>query len=396
MAQTLYGASISEQAPTQTRSLSSIMNLRLALGLSVLLGTIIFFVAVSWDIQWHSYIGRDRTLIPPHVMILCGVAISGLAALAVVLIETIGVRHAPSLARYSSAFVGGFSGPLGAYIAGFGALNTAIAFVLDSYWHALYGIDVAIWAPFHVMMLVGMVITGLGAAYMLVSVARIAEQIGKRGKMRAGYIGACAAFSAIITILPILIIDSLNNPQGYIALPGMKLNDFPALAGLACTWVLVAAVSAIPWRWVASMVSGITILIVLIMATFVPWAMDFLMAEEHLSYRAVASTRLDPHLPIIAVEWPLTATFLAAVLIDLVIVVARRKGWSQRRLTLTLACVALPVCVPLMPIIPGLVLGIGQVTGGVGLLLSMALGLLGTLLGSWFGHHVGEAMRTGR
>ena len=34
-----------------------------ALGLTALFGAIIFLEGTSWDIQWHSYIGRDRTLI---------------------------------------------------------------------------------------------------------------------------------------------------------------------------------------------------------------------------------------------------------------------------------------------------------------------------------------------
>src|SRR5205807_137269 len=65
-----------------TPSLRSLWRLRLGLGGVVLLGAIIAFLATSWDIQWHTLIGRDRTLIPPHQMILTGVALAGLAALA--------------------------------------------------------------------------------------------------------------------------------------------------------------------------------------------------------------------------------------------------------------------------------------------------------------------------
>ena len=37
----------------------------------------------------------------------------------------------------------------------------------DNYWHQLYGIDVALWAPFHLMGLVGGGIAGLGAIHAL-------------------------------------------------------------------------------------------------------------------------------------------------------------------------------------------------------------------------------------
>ena len=55
--------------------LRAVSTLRLVLGLTALLGAIIFLEGTSWDIQWHSYIGRDRTLIPPHIMMLSGVAL---------------------------------------------------------------------------------------------------------------------------------------------------------------------------------------------------------------------------------------------------------------------------------------------------------------------------------
>jgi hypothetical protein len=41
------------------------------------------------------------------------------------------------------------------------ALLSAIAFPLDNYWHQLYGLDVTIWSPFHVMIISGMVLAGL-------------------------------------------------------------------------------------------------------------------------------------------------------------------------------------------------------------------------------------------
>src|SRR5207249_11448420 len=88
---------------------------------------------------------------PPHQMMLTGVALSGIAALVAVIIETVWIRRNASLEKYTTSFAESFYGSLGAYIAGFAALNAAVAFPLDAYWHALYGIDVRIWAPFHVM-----------------------------------------------------------------------------------------------------------------------------------------------------------------------------------------------------------------------------------------------------
>ncbi len=49
----------------QMQSLRSVWMLRMTLGFVALLGSIIFILGTSWDVQWHILIGRDRTLIPP-------------------------------------------------------------------------------------------------------------------------------------------------------------------------------------------------------------------------------------------------------------------------------------------------------------------------------------------
>src|SRR6516225_7176381 len=192
MAKTFNGTAVLNDSTAQARSLRDVATLRLVLGLTALLGAIIFLEGTSWDIQWHSYIGRDRTLIPPHLMMLSGVALSGISGLLSVLIESVWARRNTIIAQYGVGFAEIFSGPLGAYIVGFTALTAAIAFPLDAYWHALYGIDVAIWAPFHVMFAASMGLVALGAAYMLSSAAHLAARSGvvSRGTRRAASLGA--------------------------------------------------------------------------------------------------------------------------------------------------------------------------------------------------------------
>lgn len=86
------------------------------------------FLGTSWDIQWHSLIGRDRILIPPHEMMLGGVALTGIPD---IVLETIWARRSPLLAECMVPFAGFFSGSLGGYVAGFAALDAAVAFPLD-------------------------------------------------------------------------------------------------------------------------------------------------------------------------------------------------------------------------------------------------------------------------
>src|SRR5262249_54272510 len=90
-----------------TPSLRPLWMLRLGLGAVVLLASLMCFLGTSWDIQWHSLIGRDRILIPPHEMMLGGVALTGIPD---IVLETIWARHSPLLAECMVPFAGFFKG----------------------------------------------------------------------------------------------------------------------------------------------------------------------------------------------------------------------------------------------------------------------------------------------
>jgi MFS family permease len=340
MAKTLDETAVFTDATTPARSLQAVSTLRLLLGLAALLGTIIFLEGTSWDIQWHTFIGRDRTLIPPHLMMLSGVT-----------------------------------------------LTAALAFPLDAYWHSLYGIDVAIWAPFHIMFVASMGIVALGATYMLSSAAHLAARRGAAGNgtRRAATLGVVLALATALSLFT------------------------PLLSGLLVAFTLVAAATAIPWRWAATCVSVCYLVLAGIMAVFVQPATDWLLTVEHLHYRSA-----PPGTSIVALEWFLTP-LVVAVLIDVLMRRARRKQWSQSKLTLLLALTALlsgalPVffIAPLLPV--ELALQLGQagslnctrsspctvqlvwqlvIAGSLG---SLLLGLVGTYLGTLFGRNVGESL----
>src|SRR6266851_313414 len=374
MAKTLDGTAVFNDSTTLARSLRAVSTLRLALGLTALLGAIIFLEGTSWDIQWHSYIGRDRTLIPPHIMMLSGVALSGISGLLAVLIESWWARRNTSIAQHSVGFAEIFSGPFGAYIVGFAALTAAVAFPLDAYWHALYGIDVAIWAPFHVMFVASMGIVALGAAYMLISAAHLTdaspsappplrgEGRGEASVRRAATLGVALALATVLSV-------------------------FPLLSSMLVAFTLVAAAYAIPWRWAATFVSVCYLFLAGIMAVFVQPATGWLLAAERLHYRDT-----PPFTSVVALEWFITP-LVVAILIDVIMRRTRRKQWSRGRLTLILALTALLAGVlpvvsifPLLPVVLPLQLGIA------GYLASVLLGLGGTYLGTLFGRNVGESI----
>ena len=388
MARTFAGTAVLNDSPTLARSLRAVSTLRLVLGLIALLGAIIFLEGTSWDIQWHSYIGRDRTLIPPHIMMLSGVALSGISGLLTVLIESWWARRNKIITQYSSRFAEIFSGPFGAYIVGYTALTAAVAFPLDAYWHALYGIDVAIWAPFHVMFVASMGIVALGAVYMLISAAHLAARSGTTagGIRRAATIGVVLALATVLSLFTLLLFDALSR-KNFIDLGFMSISVFPLLSGILVAFTLVTAAYAIPWRWAATSVSVGYLFLAGIMAAFVQPATDWLLTVEHLRYRDI-----PPFTSIVALEWFITPV-VVAILIDVIMRRARRRQWSRRKLTLILALTALlSGALPVMTILPILPAAMAVELGIVGYLASVLLGLAGTYLGTLFGQKVGESI----
>lgn len=388
MAKALGGVGALTSPSARVHSLRSVWLLRLSLGLATLFGAMVFLLGTSWDIQWHSLIGRDRTLIPPHIMMLGGVTLCGVAALGAILIETIWARSNSSVAKNSTAFADAFHGSLGAYITGFAALNAAIAFPLDSYWHSLYGIDVAIWAPFHVMFAAGMAIVALGAAYMLMSAAQLSASEGATVPTRIAYIGTIFALATMMGIFTLLLFDAMGH-RGMIDLGFMIVNVFPLLSLLLVSWTFIAAVVAIPWRWVATSIVGVYILSALVMQLFVPTATGWLMAIEHLGFR---QTPDNPGISLVTFEWPLMP-ILVALGVDIVIRIAHRRGWTFRRIVITLLPIFLLGAIPSIAFGPLYGFTLAERIGIVGTIVSLILGLLAAWLGSWLGKRMGEAMQ---
>jgi hypothetical protein len=113
---------------------------------------------VQWDIQWHVLIGRDSFWIPPHVMTYAGVALAVVVSFGVLAWETLmgspaGSSDAPPVLR-----VLGLTGTRGFHLAAWGIALTVLAAPIDDLWHRLFGLDVTLWSPPHLLGIVGAVI----------------------------------------------------------------------------------------------------------------------------------------------------------------------------------------------------------------------------------------------
>ncbi|GER88559.1 hypothetical protein KDW_27210 [Dictyobacter vulcani] len=393
MAKSLQGAQpIIGQTATQAPPLATVRTLRLTLGLGIVVSALISLVGTSWDIQWHLFVGRDRTLIPPHLMMLTGITLGGLLALTAVCVETMVVRRKPQLAQYNTQFAGMFYAPLGAYIAGFAALDAAVAFPLDAYWHSLYGIDVALWTPFHVMILMGMGIMPLGGTYMMSSAKALAHQIGDRRGEKIGQFGTLAALGITFSIFTILLADAISL-SNYIDLAILKINLYPLCACLLTAFIFAAAKTAVGTRFAVSGVILMYIVVAAIFSIFVPPATGYLVGVEQLQYRRALQS--FAYLSILAMRlWPLLPILLAP-LYDWLLNHAGQHNWSHHRILWSSTGLCLLAAIPVMAFNLTAITRIIQTAGPVGLVLSFLLGILGSYVGTILGRRSGEVIQNG-
>jgi hypothetical protein len=184
-------------------------------------------VGFTWDVAWHADLGRDKELFtPPHVMILVGLAGIGLAALTSIVLATadrarVGVRIGTLRVPWSSL-------PMG--LMGAGAL---IGFPLDDYWHSVYGIDVTMWSPTHLLMIGGASLTPIAAWLMLAEAGPAAAT--RRG---ARFLSEALAGATLIGLSTFQLEFDLGIPQ-------WQALYHPALIALAMGVGMVAAREAL-------------------------------------------------------------------------------------------------------------------------------------------------------
>ncbi len=125
-----------------------------------------------WDISWHMTVGRDSFWTPAHVAIQLGGIIAGTAGAYLIFATTLGRTQLAA----ASVRVWGFRGPLGAFIAVWGAAAMVISAPFDNWWHAAYGLDVKILSPPHAVLTLGILAVATGGVLLIVAPLNRAAQ----------------------------------------------------------------------------------------------------------------------------------------------------------------------------------------------------------------------------
>jgi hypothetical protein len=196
---------------------------------------LVALLGMYWDISLHIDQGRDPGPLanPAHYLILVGLyGVFAAGVLAISLPEGPGKPSASAirLGRDWYAPVGGvLTAACGAF--------ALIGFPLDDMWHRLFGQDVTLWGPTHLMLFGGAGLSLIGQAILL------AEGMKARGK-RADRLGQTPFVTALrrVGLMGGLLIG-LSTFQGEFdfGVPQFRMVFHPLLIALAAAMALTAA-----------------------------------------------------------------------------------------------------------------------------------------------------------
>ena len=125
---------------------------------------LIALLGMYWDIALHINVGRDEGPLanPAHYLILVGLfGIFAAGCIAVGLPK--GEKPTPSAVR----IMDGWYAPVGAILIALAGGYALLGFPLDDMWHRLFGQDVTLWGPTHLMLIGGAGMTLIGQAILL-------------------------------------------------------------------------------------------------------------------------------------------------------------------------------------------------------------------------------------
>ena len=177
---------------------------------------------LTWDIQWHLTIGRDTFWIPPHLMIYSSV-VGGLVLGSGVLVLEWRGRVAPAR---------------GFRLATLGLVLVVLAAPIDDLWHRLFGIDVTLWSPPHLLALFGSAVSTLGCVLIATEVYPLGSLKGRSALVLASGV----LYGGIrVTLDPSWLVAYSHG--------GVLFHTFTMLAALALPLALVTAARVSGMRW---------------------------------------------------------------------------------------------------------------------------------------------------
>ena len=125
-----------------------------------------------WDVSLHIGNGRDNGALanPAHYFILIGLFGIFVAGSLAVVLPLNGERPGPAAVRITDDWYA----PVGGVVMAGCGFYALLGFPLDDMWHRIFGQDVTLWGPTHLMMIGGAGFSTLAAAYLEIEGKRVA------------------------------------------------------------------------------------------------------------------------------------------------------------------------------------------------------------------------------
>jgi hypothetical protein len=199
---------------------------------------LIALLGMYWDIALHINVGRDEGPLanPAHYLILVGlfgVFVAGAIAIA------LPVGERPS--RASIRIAEGWYAPVGGVLMAAAGGYALIGFPLDDVWHRLFGQDVTLWGPTHLMLIGGAAMTLIGQALLLAEAVRAKPSVESRRPRRGVSPAVLSTIRRTAAMGGLLIGLSTFQAEFDFGVPQFRLVFQPLLIAFAAGVALVAA-----------------------------------------------------------------------------------------------------------------------------------------------------------
>jgi hypothetical protein len=195
---------------------------------------VIALFGMLWDISIHIDEGRDEGPLanPAHYFILAGL-FGVFAAGFLSMVMPRGERPGPTAVRIT----GDWYAPLGGVVITACGAFSLLGFPLDDVWHRLFGQDVTLWGPTHLMLIGGAAMTVIGLAILLVEGGRANTEAGRAegGRPWARWVRQVSLTGAFLLGL------STFQAEFDFGVPQFRFVFAPMLVMLAAGVALVAA-----------------------------------------------------------------------------------------------------------------------------------------------------------
>jgi hypothetical protein len=191
---------------------------------------LVALLGMYWDIALHINVGRDEGPLanPAHYLILVGLfGIFAAGCIAVGLPK--GEKPTPSAVRIME----GWYAPVGAILITLAGGYALIGFPLDDVWHRLFGQDVTLWGPTHLMLIGGAGMTLIGQAILL--------REGRPVKKAKGSARFITQFRRVSAMGGLLIGLSTFQAEFDFGVPQFNMVFHPVLIAIAAALAMVAS-----------------------------------------------------------------------------------------------------------------------------------------------------------